>query len=96
VNWIVESYITDTGDYLVVRRGDLNWVLLVNGAVTDGFKTEGDAITAAEEQDKGNAIGIAATFEPNLPASIISSVDNGDGTVTLTMSDGTTRIVALT
>ena len=57
MNWIVQTYITDTTDYLVVRQSDTSWIVFFNGQITTGFPDQNEAIAYAENLNQMNTIG---------------------------------------
>jgi len=57
LNWIIQTYVTDTNDYLVVRQSDQTWIVLFNGQVTTGFVDQNDAIAYAENLNQLNTVG---------------------------------------
>jgi hypothetical protein len=57
MNWIVQSYVTDTTDYLVSRQSDTSWIVLFNGQTTTGFADQNAAIAYAENLNQLNTVG---------------------------------------
>jgi hypothetical protein len=73
MNWTIQSYGTDTGNYLVTRRGDADWVLIVQGTqgVSDSFPDELSAMAYADEIDYENTFASQQLpvnpIDPSLP-----------------------------
>ena len=57
MQWIVQSYVTDTTDYLVSRQSDGSWILIFNGQITPGFADQNEAIAYAENLNQLNTVG---------------------------------------
>ncbi len=57
MNWQIQTYITDTTEYMVFRQGDSCWKLLFNGKVLTDFPDERSAIAYAETLNQRATIG---------------------------------------
>jgi hypothetical protein len=49
MNWNIQSYTTDVGDYFVTQRGVGDWIVLdASGTLYDGFADQNAAMAFAE------------------------------------------------
>ena len=49
MNWHIQAYVTDVGDYFVTRRGVGDWLVMdATGTIYDGFADENSAMAFAE------------------------------------------------
>ena len=56
MNWLIQSYTTDTVGYFVTRRGPVDWVVMdPSGTLYDGFADENSAMAFAESLNSANA-----------------------------------------
>ncbi len=48
MNWLIQTYTEDLGNYMVFRQGDGAWQLLFNGKMLGSYPDEQSAIAYAE------------------------------------------------
>ena len=66
MNWVIQSYVTDTGYYFITRRGQNDWIAVLSGDATvyDGFTIEGDAMAFCEQNNQNNQPPVPQVFTP--------------------------------